>query len=330
MEMVPVSEVRALYLTSGIAASDRFEHFLDLLDSTEVNALVIDLKDANGRLAFRPVTDPIIQIVPERQKIRDLPRRIDAIHRNGGLAIARIAVFQDTWYAEKFPSEALHRSDGSLWRDQIGYAWLDPASPQVIQYAIDLAYEAVALGFDEVNFDYIRFPSDGALNRIVYPHWDRVTPRVEVIESFVKRIDTEVRQHGVRTSADIFGMSFYAVDGMGIGQQLERIAPYFDALAPMVYPSHYSAGFGGFSDPAANPYGVIAQTLAHGVPRILALPEAQQPAVRPWLQDFNLGAMYDDAMVRAQQQAVIDQTGTESWMIWNPLGRYHEGALDSQ
>lgn len=326
---VAVEPVRAVYLSSGVAASGRFDYFIELLRTTDVNALVIDLKDADGRLAFRPVTEPIRALAPSRVTIRDLPRRIDAIHVAGGLAIARLAVFQDNWYAEQHPAEALQHADGRLWRDRIGYAWLDTASPVVWQYAADLAHEAATLGFDEVNFDYIRFPSDGALGSIVFPHWDGTTPKTEIVRRFAEFTDREVRQRGIRTSADLFGLSFYATDGMGIGQHLETLAPYFDVLAPMVYPSHYAKRFEGFANPADHPYEVISRTLQKGMPRLAALPDTKRPAVRPWLQDFNLGAIYDATMVQAQQRAVMERGGS-GWMLWNPRGRYHTSVIGDQ
>ncbi|MDO8425675.1 MAG: putative glycoside hydrolase [bacterium] len=326
MRVADAEPVRAVYLTTGLTASSRFSTYLDLLKTSEVNALVIDLKDPDGRLGFRPVTAPIRALAPERYTIKDLPRKIDAIHAAGGSAIARIAVFQDHWFSERFPSEALRNASGVPWRDSIGYVWLDAASPRVVQYAVDLAHEAATLGFDEVNFDYIRFPSDGALKKIVYPHWDGTTPKTEVVRQFAETIAREVGERGIRTSADVFGMSFYALDGMGIGQHLETLAPYFDALAPMVYPSHYGSGFAGFTNPAEAPYDVIDRTLEHGMKRLAELPEEDRPAVRPWLQDFNLGAVYTDAMVRAQMQAVADNGGA-GWMLWNPVGRYHKQAL---
>ncbi|MDO8462710.1 MAG: putative glycoside hydrolase [bacterium] len=318
--------LRAIYLTSGGAASSSFDRYVEIVASTEVNAIVIDLKDPDGRIAFRPVTEPIRAIAPERYTIKDLPRKLDAIHAAGGSAIARVAVFQDNWFAERHPTEALQRPGGALWRDSIGYAWLDAASPVTSQYAVDMAHEAAALGFDEVNFDYIRFPSDGALRSIVFPHWDGETPKTEIVRRFGETIKRDVGGSGIRTSADVFGLSFYAADGMGIGQHLETFAPYFDVLAPMVYPSHYASGFGGHANPADAPYDVINRTLERGMARIAALPEEQRPAVRPWLQDFNLGAVYTDAMVRAQMQAV-DDNGGSGWMLWNPVGRFHTGAL---
>lgn len=324
---VVIEPVRALYLTSGIAASDRFSHFLTLLETTEVNALVIDLKDADGRLAFRPMTEPIQRIAPERVTIRDLPKRVAQIHERGGLAIARVAVFQDSWYAGANPSEALQFPGGRIWHDRLGYAWLDPASVRVTQYAIDLAREAVAIGFDEVNFDYIRFPSEGPRFReIRYPRWDETQRKRVIIRKFAQALDTALRPQGIRISADLFGQVLWNRDDLGIGQQLEFLAPHFDVIAPMVYPSHYRRGFLGKANPAAHPYEVIAATIQRGMERLAALPVGARPAIRPWLQDFQMGAAYGSREVALQQDAGAD-SGAAGWMLWNPRGRYSESAL---
>lgn len=325
--LVVIEPVRALYLTSGVAASKRFEHFLTLLETTEVNALVIDLKDANGRLAFHPITEPIQRIAPERVTIRDLPARVAKIHERGGLAIARIAVFQDSWYADAHRSEALQLPGGAIWRDRLGYAWLDPASEHVTQYAIDLAHEAAAIGFDEVNFDYIRFPSEGPrFHDVRYPSWDGKQKKREVIRAFADTLDREVRQRGIRTSADLFGQVLWNPDDLGIGQQFELLAPHFDVIAPMVYPSHYRKGFLGRANPARFPYEIIRATLDRGRERLEKLPADVRPTIRPWLQNFNLGAPYGAREVRLEQKASADAEAT-GWMLWNPRGRYSEGAL---
>lgn len=324
---VAIEPIRALYLTSGIAASKRFEHFLGLLETTEVNALVIDLKDANGRLAFRPNSEKLKALTPKHPTLTDLPDRVARIHERSGYAIARYPVFQDTWFAERAPKEALKNAEGKIWRDGIGGAWLDPTSRRTWEYAVDLAREATALGFDEVNLDYIRFPSDGpGFTRIRYPYWNGKTTKRTIIQSFAEYFDAEVRMSGIRTSADLFGLVFWAKGDLGIGQQLEDLAPHFDVLAPMVYPSHYRRGFLGKANPARFPYEVIRATLDRGRERLEKLPADVRPTVRPWLQNFNLGAPYGAREVQREQQASADAE-TAGWMLWNPRGRYSEGAL---
>lgn len=328
--VVVIEPIRAVYLTSGVAASTRFDHFLKLLETTEVNALVIDLKDANGRLAFRPVNEKLRSLAPKHPTLPDLSDRVARIHERGGYAIARYPVFQDTWLAERWSSEALKNAEGKIWRDGIGGAWLDPTSKRTWEYAVDLAHEAATLGFDEVNLDYIRFPSDGpGFNHIRYPHWNGKALKRAIIQSFAKYFDAEVYMFGIRTSADLFGLVFWAKGDLGIGQQLEDLAPYFDVLSPMVYPSHYRRGFLGKANPARFPYEIIRATLDRGRARLEKLPPDVRPTVRPWLQDFDLGAPYGDREVRLEQRA-SDEAGGMGWMLWNPRGRYSEGALQKR
>ncbi|MBI4434179.1 hypothetical protein HY632_05385 [Candidatus Uhrbacteria bacterium] len=326
---VIIDHVHALYLTSGIAAGDRFSAYLDQIGTTQVNALIIDLKDANGRLAFRPDAPTLVALAPARPTIPDLRDRVAQIHAHAGIAIARIPVFQDSWFAERTPEEAIRLPTGALWRDHLGQAWLDPASRRVWTYAADLAREAAAWGFDEVNFDYIRFPSDGALDRAVYPRWDRKQSRRSVVTAFAKAMDTEIRTRGIRTSADVFGLVFWAKNDLGIGQYLEDLAPHFDVLAPMVYPSHYGRGFQGYANPATEPYAVISETLRRGQERLLRISAKERPVVRPWLQDFRMGAVYDAPMIREEMRAARER-GSSGWMLWNPLGRYTEGSLKKE
>ncbi len=173
-----------------------------------------------------------------------------------------------------------------------------------------------------MNFDYIRFPSDGGIRRIRYPHWDGKTSRRAVIQQFARAIDTNVRKRGIPTSADLFGLVLWSTGDLGIGQHLETIAPYFDVIAPMVYPSHYGTGFIGKKNPAEFPFEVVSATMRRGVERLAKLPEGTRPIVRPWLQDFNIGAKYGVPEVLAQQRG-SDESGGVGWMVWNPLGRYH-------
>lgn len=320
--------VRAVYLSSHAAAGKTFDHLLDRIGTTELNAFVIDLKDANGRLSFTPSDPTLKPYAPKRPTIPDLEERVQRVRDRGGFTIARFSVFQDTSYAERNPADAIKRSDGrTIWRDGIGGAWLDPTSRRVWVYAAALSREAKAQGFDEVNLDYIRFPSDGPeFSSIRYPHWDGKTLKRHVIQAFAVFIDREVRQQGIPVSADLFGLVFWAKGDLGIGQNLEDLAPYFDVLAPMVYPSHYRRGFLGKANPARFPYEVIRATLDRGRERLAAIPEDRRPIVRPWIQDFDLGAPYGDAEVRREQEASTD-AGAVGWMIWNPRGRYSEGAF---
>ncbi len=219
---------------------------------------------------------------------------------------------------------ALKRKDGGLWRDFKGLSWLDPASREVWDYNVEIAKEAARVGFDEINLDYIRFPSDGDTVNIVYPVWDYKTPKREVIRQFFEYFNQKVKPMGVFISADLFGLTLTSTSDLNIGQWLEDAALYFDYICPMVYPSHYPEGYEGYENPALYPYEVIYKALMIGRER---LEIASVPAkLRPWLQDFDLGAYYDAEMVNLEKRAVYE-AGAYGWLLWNPRNVYTEEAL---
>ena len=177
-----------------------------------------------------------------------------------------------------------------------------------------------------MNFDYIRFPSDGNMKNIAYDYWDEITPSAEVMSSFFAYLRRELGDVGVPLSADLFGMTTVNYDDLNIGQVLENAAPYFDYIAPMVYPSHYPTGFAGFKNPAAHPYEIVNQAMTVASARLIAA-SSTPSKLRPWLQDFDLGANYDAEMVRKQIQAVYD-SGLTSWMVWDASNKYTRDAYE--
>ena len=193
---------------------------------------------------------------------------------------------------------------------------------------MNISEQAVATGFRELNYDYIRFPSDGAVSSAVYPHWDKTKPKDEVINSFAKylRQNLKSRHLDLILSVDIFAHSILVEDDTHIGQKFLDIVDYFDATAPMVYPSHYRAGNFGFKNPAANPYGVVFGTMDKAKKKLEA---AGKPKIilRPWLQDFNMGAIYTAAMVKEEMRAVKEAGFASGWMLWNPHNVYTKKAL---
>ena len=189
-----------------------------------------------------------------------------------------------------------------------------------------IAKESYALGFDEINFDYIRFPSDGDMKDISYQYFDKkVETRAQVLKRFYSYLWLELKPLGIPISADLFGLTTSSLDDLGIGQVLVEAAPYFDYIAPMVYPSHFASGYIGLAKPATKPYEVVKDSMTKASARLLAA--SSTPAkLRPWLQDFDLGATYTAEMVRTQIQATYD-SGLTSWMLWDPSNRYTPAAL---
>ncbi|MBI1957296.1 MAG: hypothetical protein HYS44_02465 [Candidatus Niyogibacteria bacterium] len=333
--------VRAIYMTSYVAGDKAWRGKLaNFVDRTELNAIVIDVKDYTGRVAFDMDNSYVRELGSVKPLVPDIRDFIRELHSKNIYAIARISVFQDPYFLSVHPEYAVKTKSGAMWKDRKGIPWVDPAAEDFWNYIALLAQESERAGFDEINFDYIRFPSDGNMKDIAYDYWDKVTPPAEVIEKFFAylRDSLDVRFSKPRRiqdnlvyvptpiplSVDLFGMVTVNTDDLNIGQVLERAAPYFDYIAPMVYPSHYPATYKNFGNPAAHPYEIIYDAMSVASRRLIAA--SSTPAkLRPWLQDFDLGAEYDAAMVRKEMQAVYD-AGLTSWMAWDAANRYTQDA----
>ena len=344
--------VRALYMTSWVAGTPSIRTgILKLIDDTEINSIVIDIKDDTGRISF-DVYDPELDAFgSEEIRISDLRELIASLHEKDIYVIGRVAVFQDPYFVSQRPDLAVRRaSDGGVWEDRKGLTWIDAGAREVWDYALEIGKEAYRAGFDEINYDYVRFPSDGDMHDIAYPFSENTivadpqNGKVTVMREFYKYIATELKayqpypdQPRPIVSADLFGMTTTNNDDLNIGQRLEDALPYFDYIAPMVYPSHYPTNFIGLVNPAAHPYEVIDYSMKGALFKIQKLKASASTSpgiadniypdkIRPWLQDFNLGATYTAELVREQIQATYDN-GLDSWMIWDAANTYTKGAL---
>ena len=324
--------VKAIYMTSWVAGTSSMrERLITLIDETEVNAVIIDIKDDTGKISYLIESEPFKSLESSENRIPNIQEFIARLHDKNIYVIGRIATFQDPYLIKKWPSEAVKTKTDKekLWRDRKGIGWFDAGSPKVWGYVVALAEESYRVGFDEINFDYVRFPSDGNMQDIYFPLSEGKT-KPEVLESFFVHLDEKLRtdEKPIPISVDIFGMTTTNTDDLGIGQVLEKTLPYFDFVAPMVYPSHYPNTWSGIKNPAEQPYEVIKIAMAKAVERAVAMGEDPQK-LRPWLQDFNLGATYTAEMVRAQIQATYD-VGLDSWFIWDPKNIYTKKALLSE
>ncbi len=320
--------VKAIYMSSWVAATPSMrEKLVRLIDETEINAVIIDVKDYTGKISFPMDNAEIKRIGSYEKRIPDIVEFIDSLHKKGVYVIGRVAVFQDPYYARLEPKFAVKRSDGALWKDRKGALWLDAGAIPVWEYAIVIAKESYRVGFDEINFDYIRFPSDGNMNDIVFPISGN-RPKEEVVREMWQELGWAMKKAGIPSSADVFGMTTTAQDDMNIGQIFEDSLSSFDFSAPMVYPSHYPGDWNGIANPAAHPYEVIKYSIGAAVERAQRASSSQKQ-IRPWLQDFDLGADYGAKEVRAQIQA-LDELGVKSWMLWDPSNQYTRGALKGE
>lgn len=319
------SAVKAIYMTSWAAGNDKFrKHLFDLVDTTEINAVVIDVKDYSGRISFM-VEDPILKETGASEKrIPDIKEFLGKLHEKGVYVIARISSFQDSYMINIHPEWAVKTNEGNVWKDYKGVKWLDAGAKPVWDYLVAIGKESYAVGFDELNFDYIRFPSDGNMKDIKYL-WSGTKKKSDVLSEFFRYLDESFADTNIPISADLFGMTTSNSDDLNIGQVLEDALYSFDYVAPMVYPSHYPKTFNGWDNPAEKPYELIYYVMKKGIDKAL-LASSSPNKLRPWLQDFDLGADYNSGMVRAQIQATYD-VGLNSWMLWDPKNIYTKEAL---
>lgn len=308
--------VKAVYSTMYTAGDERmFGRLLKLINNYELNAIVIDVKDSDGRLIFDSIN------------VGDFIRTLD---ENNVHIIGRVVVFQDNRAAKEHPDIIIRNKSGGVWRDQAGFAWIDPASRGGWDYILNISKQALDAGFDEINYDYIRFPSEGLLDSAVYPAWNASTTKSDTIKNFADFAVTELKRHDPNAivSIDIFGYTFLRNHDLGIGQKLEDMIERFDYVYPMVYPSHYAPGNFGYQNPAVYPYEVVKKTLDSGLNRLGNKVGERQALsaekIRPWLQAFNLGAKYTPEMMKAQMQATDDALGEQSagWLLWDPNNYY--------
>jgi hypothetical protein len=322
--------VRGLYVNRWAVLAPRMWHLIDLARTTEVNSLVIDVKDDRGYVLYRSEVKLARAIGADTTNPVSASRMravLDSMRASGIHAIARIVVAKDPLLAKARTQWAVKRRDtGAPWLDANKQPWLDPHHPQVWEYAADLAAEAVALGFGEVQFDYVRFPDDRRLAREAKFPLAKGRSRSRVIGEQLGVLHARMRTLGVPMAIDVFGLTTTdTLTDMGIGQRWEDFAEQAEIVLPMIYPSHYGPGVYGFPNPNAEPYGVIDRALKDARRRNEKL--AHPPIIVPWYQDFSIGVpKYGVDQVRAQMQAGYDN-GIPGWVLWNPGSFYTEAAL---
>lgn len=271
--------------------------------------------------------DPTMkQYAMSRPTIRDLEGLLKRLHDAGIYRIARIFVMRDGAFGRAHPKTVLRQENGSIWYDKTGTPWLDPAAPEVTEYALALGREAYARGFDEIQYDYVRFPTDGRLSAIRYPIFNETMTKAGVMKKLFERVGGTLREEKIPVSWDLYGMTFWRTDDFDIGQRLADVYPFADFISPMVYPSHYPVGFKGLTNPARHPFEIVKWSLDHGITTLaesgmtVDLMEAQMK-FRPWLQDFDIGAEYDSLKIEEQIRATR-AAGASGWMLWNARNVY--------
>ena len=313
---------KAVYLNPTMDDGYDLDRLLDLIDRTELNALVIDVKEQGVYV------DTAVDLFREAGTVvpyYDVVAVLDALHAHDVYAIARQVVFKDTPLAEARPDLAVaDTASGGPWHDMNGVAWVNPFNEEVWAANIDLAVELVGRGFDEIQFDYVRFPTDGDLEAMDFGREVTESVQVDTIAGFLGEARANLAPGGAKVAADVFGFTLI-LDDIGIGQNVRRLAEVIDYVCPMVYPSHFPDGSIDIAgQPNDFPYETIAISLGAGQEKVAGL----RGKIRPWLQDFTMPGMseYGPAEVRAQIDAA-EAIGAAGWMVWNAASVYDADAF---
>jgi hypothetical protein len=316
--------VRALYVNRFAAqSSKKMQRLIQMADETEINALVIDMKDEFG-LNYKPANADWAKNAGTSGTVRNLPALLDTLRAHKILPIARLVTFKDSVTARLNPDHTIRQQNGSVWRDKKGLAWVNPYDRKIWEYNIGVAEELAKLGFGEIQFDYIRFPEPyKSLPTQVFPG-NKGESKPDALAAFLKEANSRIDKMGARTTADIFGLVTTVGGPLEIGQWWERVSPNVDVVLPMVYPSHYPRGDLGLAVPNAEPYKVLHISLSRAKQRDAKLGITQAEHVRPWLQAFTLGKPpYGPAEIEAQKQGTYD-AGYDGWVLWSPGSKYEQ------
>jgi hypothetical protein len=314
------AEVRGVHVTMGLAGLPGKLNEYVAMKSAGLNTIELDVKDENGDIGF-PVNVPLARKIGSAKRYYDAQRAVAKIHAAGLYLVGRVVTFEDPALAAGVPQLSIRRVDGSRWLNSAGLGWTNPYDRRVWKYNVDIAAQAAKLGFDEIQFDYVRFPSDGDISQIRYPG-KHAQPMGWTIPMFAKYARDRLRPLGVRTSVDVFGLS--ATRNLGIGQFPRRIARYVDAIYPMVYPSHYVSGEYNIINPDSRP----GTTVAYSLRDFRNAVRGRSTKLIPWLQDFSLGRTYTLADVQDQIQAARLEHA-KGFMLWNATGLYTVKALST-
>ncbi len=314
-------DIRGIYVNAWVASnSKKMNQLLDQIENSNLNAMVIDLKDAKGRITFSKDQNDMSTIFND-----GLKKIIDKAHNKGIYVIGRFTVFKDPILVKSNPDNYalkyfLTADNKTIVNSDI---WSSPYSFEVWQYNMAIAKKAVELGLDEIQFDYIRFPTM-ALNSSLKIRAENNKSKTDAITGFLKCANRELKPYNVLISADVFGLTTTVNGDLSIGQDITKLINYVDYISPMIYPSHYSQGFYGIDNPDSNPYKLI----------FLSLKDAKEKLgnnsykLRPWLQDFTLGHKYKDKEVKDQIKAVYDNR-VSGWILWNPRSVYTISAVEN-
>lgn len=332
---IDYNTIKAVYSSGWVAGGTaNRKAMIDSIKDYGFNAVVLDIKDENGHLSYNSSVQIAKDIGSSKNMIKNINEVIKEYHDNGIYVIGRIVTFKDPTFAKAIKDIAYKKDDGSYWTDKSGNYWPNPYNKDSWHYPIELAKEAVELGFDEIQFDYIRFPSsEGRVKLISFGYDSDTISKSQIINEFLTTVMDELSDYKVKISADVFGITTKREgDFEHIGQDYKEIAKIVDVICPMVYPSHYGKGEYGIAKPDLEPYNIVHRAMNDSFERISG--DTKTAIVRPYLQDFNaswLGRgnyqIYGNEAVSAQIKACYD-LNIHSFTLWDPTNKYCYEALD--
>jgi hypothetical protein len=303
-------KLTGVYIPSICLNGRSFEGIVHYMDAAGLNMAVLHAKDPMGRL-FWESKNRIATHMEASAFNASLEKAVNILKQKGIWTVAKLDVFQDSLLVTYFPEMGvLDSKTGELWADRKGLHWANPYDQRVWKYTIELCLELIDIGIDEIQFDYIRFPSDGDLSVIKYPIILEGTSKADCIGEFLAYAQTQLKAHGVTLSVDIFGLTAWKSEDFGVGQVLEKIAPHVDVLCPMLYPSHFPENFLSLKNPGSYPYKILKLSLEE-------MKKRTDTEIRPWIQGF----WYTPEEINVQLQGVVDN-GLHDWTVWNPTGKY--------
>lgn len=332
------TEVRGIYVNTSYLGRGNYptlDELIELVDRTELNAMVIDIKDDVGSILFDAQHSLVNEIGSKTLYIKNLPEFVAKLKEHNIYCIARIVCFKDQVATKKTPELAVRNQDGSIYVDKEGECWLNPYDEKAWEYLVEIAKEAAEAGFDEINFDYLRTSASASFSSAYFGDVPDGMTKIDAITGFVKYACEQLKPMGVFVSGDVFGTIINSIaDGESIGQSYVGLSRYLDYICPMVYPSHYSFGYGGLKYPDTKPFQLLLMELKASVKKLSVIEEGEHCAeVRPWLQDFTASYLgtgryleYGAKELRAQISATYS-AGYDEWLLWNAAMFFTEEGL---
>lgn len=327
-------KVKGIYVTGPVAGSaDRINELAGLVNSTELNAMVIDVKNDSGEITYNMDHDLVDEIGAKVNYVTDMEQLVEDLKEKDIYLIARLVAFKDPLLAEKKPELCIKNTDGSLFRDKDGLGWVNPYNKDVWEYLIEISKKAVDIGFDEIQFDYIRFSTDPGMKNVDFGPEAEDKSKTEIIIEFTEHVYQELSSYGAFVSADVYGAIIDSeIDQEIVGQDYVEMSKHLDYICPMIYPSHYEEGSYEIEHPDLEPYKLILASLNKSKEVLSEIEEGEHVAiVRPWLQDFTAPWIsnyqkYGPGQIREQVEGVYD-SGYEEWILWNGSNKYSEEGL---